>query len=81
MGRTSLSEDFSLRGLDFRTEVARRADDMAYIVSEAQRVNVPFWMLYKPGFNWLQQGQASSQLPTDVAGNLEVPPPANPPKP
>jgi capsid protein len=81
MGRTSLSEDFSLRGLDFRTEVARRADDMAYIVSEAQRVNIPFWMLYKPGFNWLQQGQASSQLPNDVAGNLEVPPPPKPPQP
>jgi capsid protein len=81
MGRTSLSEDFSLRGLDFRTEVARRADDMAYIVSEAQRVNIPFWMLYKPGFNWLQQGQASSQLPTEVAGNLEVPPPPKPTQP
>ena len=81
MGRTSLSEDFSLRGLDFKTEIARRADDMAYIVTEAQRVNIPFWMLYKPGFNWLQQGQASSQTPTDVANNLEVPPPVNPPQP
>ena len=81
MGRTSLSEDFSLRGLDFKTEIARRADDMAYIVSEAQRVNIPFWMLYKPGFNWLQQGQASSQLPSDAANNLEVPPPPATPQP
>jgi len=81
MGRTSLSEDFSLRGLDFRTEVAKRADDMAYILSEAQRVKIPFWMLYKPGFNWLQQGQTNSQIPNPVADNLEVPPATEPTQP
>lgn len=81
MGRTSLSEDFSLRGLDFRTEVAKRADDMAYILSEAQRVKIPFWMLYKPGFNWLQQGQNNSQIPDPVATNLEVPPAPEPTQP
>jgi hypothetical protein len=81
MGRTSLSEDFSLRGLDFRTEVAKRADDMAYILSEAQRVKIPFWMLYKPGFNWLQQGQNSNQISDPVANNLEVPPTPEPNQP
>lgn len=81
MGLLSHSELYSARGLDFRAEMAKRADDMAYIIGEAQRVKIPFWMLYKPGFNWLQQGQSNPDMPEPVATNLDVPPPVNPPQP
>jgi len=80
MGLLSMSELYAQRGLDFRTEMQKRADDMNYIIKTAQAAGVPVWMLYKPGFNWLQQGQNNEQIPEDVAENLELPPPPiNPP--
>jgi len=39
------------------------------------------WMLYKPGFNWLQQGQANDQIPSEVSDNLDLPPPPAEPTP
>ena len=56
----------------------KRAQDMNYIVGLAKQSGLPVWMLYKPGFNWLQQGQANSQVPTDVADNLDLPPAPEP---
>ena len=44
-------------------------------INKAKERNIPLWMLYKPDFNWLQQGQASGQTPEDVADNLDLPPP------
>ena len=80
MGLLSMSELYAQRGLDFRQEMEKRAQDMNYIVGLAKQSGLPVWMLYKPGFNWLQQGQASSQTPPDVAENLDLPtpPPSNP---
>lgn len=79
MGLLSISEVYQQRGLDFRSELKKRAEDMAYIIKTAQSAGIPVWMLYKPGFNWLQQGQANDQIPGDVAQNLDLPP-APPPQ-
>jgi lambda family phage portal protein len=57
MGLLSPSELYQQRGLDLRTEVQKRAKDFRYIIDTAEKEGVPLWMLYKPGFNWLQQGQ------------------------
>lgn len=79
MGLMSMSELYSQRGMDFREEMQKRAADMAFIIELAKQAKIPAWMLYKPGFNWLQQGQANDQTPPDVAANLDLaPPPAEP---
>jgi capsid protein len=81
LGLLSMSELYAQRGLDFRTELQKRADDMNFVIALAKEKGLPVWMLYKPGFNWLQQGQASTQTPTDVADNLDLPPPPEPSNP
>jgi capsid protein len=78
LGLLSMSELYAQRGLDFKQELSKRADDMNFVIGLAKDKGLPVWMLYKPGFNWLQQGQANSQLPTDVADNLDLPPPPEP---
>lgn len=78
MGLLSMSELYAQRGLDFRTEMKKRADDMNYIIETAKAAGIPVWMLYKPGFNWLQQGQSTTQIPEEVADNLDLPPPPPP---
>ena len=72
MGLLSMSELYAQRGLDFRTEMDKRANDMAFIIEKAKTAKIPVWMLYKPDFNWLQQGQLNTQMPEDVAENLGV---------
>ena len=74
MGLLSMSELYAQRGLDFRSEMRKRASDMTFIIDEAKKAGIPFWMLYKPGFNWLQQGQANDQIPQTTAENLDLPP-------
>jgi capsid protein len=81
MGLLSMSELYAQRGLDFRSEMDKRANDMAFIIEKAKSAGIPFWMLYKPGFNWLQQGQANSQIPDDVSENLDLPEPPEPDQP
>lgn len=81
LGVTNFTELFAQRGLDFRTEMKRRADDMNFIINTAKAAGIPVWMLYKPGFNWLQQGQANSQIPEQTAENLDIPPPPEPEQP
>jgi capsid protein len=79
MGLMSMSELYSQRGMDFREEMEKRAADMAYIIDLAKKSKIPAWMLYKPGFNWLQQGQANDQTPPPVAENMDLAePPAEP---
>ena len=78
MGLLSMSELYAQRGLDFRTEMKKRASDMTFIIEQAKDAGIPVWMLYKPGFNWLQQGQANSQIPDTVSENLDLPPPPEP---
>ena len=48
---------------------------MNFIIDKAKTAKIPVWMLYKPGFNWLQQGQNNSQIPDTTAENLDLPPP------
>jgi len=48
---------------------------MNYVIALAKEKGLPVWMLYKPGFNWLQQGQAPAQTPEGVADNLDLPTP------
>jgi len=81
MGLMSLSEIYSQRGMDFREELEKRAADMAFIIETAKQAKIPVWMLYKPGLNWLQQGQSNEETPTDVATNMDLAPPAEPPAP
>jgi capsid protein len=73
MGLLSMSELYAQRGLDFRTEMDKRANDMNFIIEKAKAAKIPVWMLYKPGFNWLQQGQANSQIPDQTSENLDLP--------
>ena len=81
LGLLSPSELYAQRGLDYRSEMDKRANDMAFIIEKAKSAGIPFWMLYKPGFNWLQQGQANSQIPDDVSENLDLPEPPEPDQP
>ena len=78
MGLLSVSELYAQRGLDFRTEMKKRASDMTFIIEQAKDAGIPVWMLYKPGFNWLQQGQNNNQIPESVSENLDLPPPPEP---
>jgi capsid protein len=48
LGLLSMSELYAQRGLDFRSEMAKRAEDMAYIVNLAKQTGLPIEMLYKP---------------------------------
>ena len=47
MGLTSMSELYSQRGMDFREEMEKRAQDMAFIRDLAARAGVPFELLYR----------------------------------
>lgn len=48
LGLLSMSELYSQRGLDFRAEMQKRAQDMAFIVETAKAAGIPVEMLYKP---------------------------------
>ena len=48
LGLMSMSELYAQRGLDFRNEMAKRAEDMAFIVNLAKKTGIPIEMLYKP---------------------------------
>jgi len=48
MGRLSFSEDFGLRGLDFKTELEKRAADIAHIKATAEKHGIPFELLFRP---------------------------------
>jgi capsid protein len=48
LGLLSATELYGSRGLDYRSEMAKRAEDMAYIVNLAKKTGIPIEMLYKP---------------------------------
>ena len=61
MGLMSMSELYSQRGMDFREEMQKRAQDMAFIRDLAVSSGVPFELLYKmtnvqPGTTTAQPG-------------------------
>ena len=47
-GRNSFSEDFGARGLEFRNEMTKRADDIAFMMGLANERGIPFELLYRP---------------------------------
>jgi hypothetical protein len=47
-GRISFSEDFGGRGMDFRSEMTKRADDLSFIKELADKRGLPFELLYRP---------------------------------
>jgi capsid protein len=48
MGLLSMSELYAQRGLDFRTEMMKRASDMVYIQDLAVKYGIPFELLFRP---------------------------------
>jgi capsid protein len=70
LGLLSMSELYAQRGLDFRTEMQKRAEDMKYISDLAEVAGIPLWTLYKPGFNWLQKGEGK---PTAAEASMDTP--------
>lgn len=48
MGLLSMSELYAQRGLDFRTEMAKRAADMVHIQDLAKSYGIPFELLFRP---------------------------------
>ena len=66
-GRVSFSEDFSVRGTDFETEMRKRADNIAYIMRLANERSIPFETLYRP-----------TNTPMGAVAAAETPPPSTP---
>jgi capsid protein len=48
MGLLSMSELYAQRGLDFRTEMKKRAADMVHIQNLAAEYGIPFELLFRP---------------------------------
>jgi capsid protein len=48
MGLLSMSELYAQRGLDFRTEMNKRAADMVHIQDLAKQYGIPFELLFRP---------------------------------
>jgi capsid protein len=48
MGLLSMSELYAQRGLDFRTEMQKRAADMVHIQDLAKEYGIPFELLFRP---------------------------------
>jgi capsid protein len=48
MGLLSMSELYAQRGLDFRTEMSKRAADMVHIKDLAEQYGIPFELLFRP---------------------------------
>lgn len=75
MGLTTAQAILGKKGMTYDEVLETLATEAEKRITKAKERNIPLWMLYKPDFNWLQQGQASSQTPEDVADNLDLPPP------
>ena len=81
LGLMSMSELYAQRGLDFRSEMEKRASDMKFIDELAKAQNIPLWTLYKPAFNWLQEGEGKptmAQVQIDQMNKNEPIPPPDP---
>jgi len=68
MGLMSMSELYSQRGMDFREEMEKRAQDMAFIRDLAARNGLPFELLYR----------MSNTQPGTTQPSGSTPPPSNP---
>jgi len=79
MGLTTSSAILGKKGVTFDDTLEALAVEAEKRIQKAKDRGIPLWMLYQSQFNWLQQGQNSSQIPTDVADNLDLPPPPSTP--
>lgn len=68
MGLLSMSELYSQRGLDFREEMAKRAEDMTYIKDLAAQSGIPFELLYR--MSNAQPGAVAAAPTTEPTTNL-----------
>jgi hypothetical protein len=75
MGLTTAQAILGKKGVTFDDTLEALAVEAEKRVQKAKDRGLPLWMLYQSQFNWLQQGQASSETPTAVADNLDLPPP------
>ena len=48
MGLLSMSELYAQRGLDFRTEMQKRAADMVFMQDLSKQYGIPFELLFRP---------------------------------
>lgn len=78
MGLTTAQAILGKKGMTYDEVLETLAVEAEKRIQKAKERNIPLWMLYKPDFNWLQQGQASDQLSQDAADNLDVPEPTDP---
>ncbi len=78
MGLTTSSAILGKKGATFDDTLETLATEAEKRINKAKERNIPLWMLYQSAFNWLQQGQAASQTPADVADNLDIPEPIDP---
>lgn len=77
MGLTTSQAILGKKGMTYDEVLETLATEAEKRIKKAKERNIPLWMLYKPEFNWLQQGQSKDQVPTDVANNLEIPEPTD----
>jgi capsid protein len=81
MGLTTSQAILGKKGETYDETLEQLAVEAEKRIQKAKERNLPLWMLYQSQFNWLQQGQAASQTPEDVASNLDLPPPPEPSNP
>jgi capsid protein len=67
MGLLSMSELYAQRGLDFRTEMDKRASDMVHIKDLAAKYGIPFELLFRPS------NTPVGTISGDVMEGLEAP--------
>lgn len=70
MGLLSMSELYAQRGLDFRTEMAKRASDMVYIQDLAVKYGIPFELLFRPSNTPVGSVEAVDQSAPAPEANL-----------
>jgi capsid protein len=75
MGLTTSQAILGKKGVTFDDTLEALAVEAEKRIQKAKDRGLPLWMLYQSQFNWLQQGQTSSQTPDAVAENLDLPPP------
>ena len=81
MGLTTSQAILGKKGTTYDETLEQLAVEAEKRIQKAKERGLPLWMLYQSQFNWLQQGQASSQTPEGVADNLDLPPPPEPSNP
>lgn len=64
MGLMSMSELYSQRGMDFREEMEKRAQDMAFIKDLASRSGIPFELLFR--MSNAQPGTVAAATPSNA---------------